>query len=106
MDALGQTGAVASVIISLDAIRAGARRAIEMDRDEGGAAIGVCDSDSRPQRNENIAVASHDHTIPVGLQNPLEPLGHIQRLVFLADPLPGNPAAIKSAVTGIDNNGA
>src|SRR5205807_8996861 len=43
MDALGQTSAVASVIISLDAIRAGARGAIEMHRDEGGAAIRVCD---------------------------------------------------------------
>src|SRR3954467_5230404 len=102
MNALGETGAVAAEIIGLDAVRSGARRAIEMDRDEAGAAIGIRDGDPRPQRNENVAVPGHDHAKPIGLENTLEALGDIERLILLADSLPGDTAAIKPAVAGID----
>src|ERR1051326_4840371 len=106
MDALREIRAVAPIIICLDPVRAGTRRAVEMNGDEGRAGISVRDRDPAAEGNENVAVPSHDNAIAARLQNALEPLGDIKGLVFLADPLAGNAAAIMSPVAGIDHDRA
>src|SRR4051794_23621367 len=106
MNAGSEAGAVAPVIVGLDPVRPYSRGAVEMNRNESRAAIGVRDRNTGRQRNKNVAVPRHNHAVPLGLQDPLQPLSHVERLVFLADSLARHAPAIKPAVTGIDDDRA
>jgi len=106
MNALRETRAVAPVIISLDAVRTGARGTIEMNRDEGRAGMGVGDRHPGRQRNENVGVARHNHTVSAGLKQPPQTKPDIEALVFLTDPLARDATAVVSAVAGVDDDRA
>ena len=106
MNAGGETSAVAAIIISLHAVGARAARGIEVNGDEGRAAVGIGDGHARPEGDEDITIARHDHPVTLGLKNAPQALGDVERQAFLADALIRNAAAIVPAMAGIDHNRA
>src|SRR5438045_586061 len=106
MNALRETRAVAPVIISLNAVRTGARGTIEMNRDEGRTGMRIRDRDPRRQRNKHVAVARHDHAVTAGREQPPQTKPYIEALVLLTDSLARDATAIVSAMSGIDDDGA
>ena len=75
-----------------------------MNRDESRVAIRIGDRHPRSQCNENILIASHDHSVAVVLQDAPQPLRDVECLVFLDNALTGNAATVVAAVTGINNH--
>ena len=104
VNARRQARAIAPVIVGFDAVGASARRTIEMNGDESRVAIRVSDRHPRSQRNENILIASHDHSVTVGLQDAPQAERDVEGLVFLGNALTGNTSAIVAPVTGINYN--
>jgi hypothetical protein len=75
-----------------------------VNADKNRAPVGIGDGDSRAESNENITAPRHHHTIPRGLEEGTQALGDVQRHHTFRNALTRNSAAIKAAVTGIDNN--
>ncbi len=76
-----------------------------MDADENGVAIRVSNCNARGQRHRNITVPGHDDAISARSEKRLEALRDIERHLFFWDPLTGNTAAVRTAVTRIDYDG-
>src|ERR1043166_3604038 len=106
MNSRGEGQALRAVKVCFDSASARARSRVEMNAYENCVPIGICNRDSCAERNEHVAVARHDHTIAGRLKNRLESLGDIEIHHALGDTLSWNSATIKSAVTGINDNGS
>lgn len=100
-----QSGAIATIVIGLDPIRAFARRRIEMDANEDRVPVAVGDSDTLAQADKHIAIACHDDAITRSSQIPGEPLGDIEGHDLFRNALPWNAAAVEPAMPGVDDHG-
>ena len=76
-----------------------------MDADEDCVAVAIGYARPFTERDKDIAVARHDHPVAGLAQSFFEPLGDVERHDFFRDPLPGNSAAIETAVAGVDHHG-
>src|SRR4051812_23952523 len=104
MNACGERGGIAAVVVGLNSIRAGARRGVKVDRNEGAATLSIRDRDPLAERDEVVAAARHDYAIAVLAQDRSETLRDVEREIFFANLLIRNAAAIKAAVAGVDHN--
>ena len=93
-----------AIEVGFNSVRAPARCGIEMDANENRIAVLVGNGHAGSERKENITVAGHDDAIAVRLKDGTEPLRDVEIHRFLHHALPGNAAAIESAVTGVDDN--
>src|SRR6266498_4660105 len=96
----GQT--VAAIKVCFDAIGAGASCRVEMDAQENCVAVRIGNSHPRAQRDKDIVLAGHDHAIALRGENLFKALRDLERHLLFRDPLPGNTAAIVTAVASID----
>src|SRR5438270_13927783 len=74
-----------------------------MNAYENGVAVRVGDCNSCSQRNKDIAVPRHHYVIALSGENISKALRHVERHVFLRDPLAGNSAAIMTPMSRIDD---
>ena len=78
---------------------------VEMDTDKDCVAVAIGYARPLTERDEDIAVARHDHPVTGLAQSCCEPLGDVERDDFFRHALSGNSAAIEAAVAGIDHHG-
>src|SRR5204862_7051489 len=76
---------------------------VEMNADEDGIPIRVCDRDSAWQWHKDIAVPGHDDAITGSGKEAFEALRHIQRHLFFWNSLTGNPTPIKTTMASVDH---
>ena len=100
----GELETLLAVEVRFNAVRASSRRSIKMNANKNGIAIGVRDCDACAEREEHVAIACHDHTIAIRLQDGSETLGNVEIHHFLRNALSGDASAIESAVAGVDND--
>src|SRR5881409_3844153 len=103
MNRRSERQAVAAVEISFYSARAGPFGGVEVNTHEDCIAIRVGDCNPCPQWNKDITVPSHHYAIAAGCQNISKTLRDIECHVFFCNPLAGNPAAIMTSMSRIDN---
>ena len=105
MNGRSERQAIAAIKICFNTAGAHTLCRVEVNADEDGVAVRVRDCNPRRQGHKDIAVPGHHYAIATGCQKAFKALRDVKGHFLFCNHLTGNPAAVKTAMTGIDYHG-
>ena len=102
MDGGSKGETITAVEVCFDSVRAAARGRVEVNTNENGVGIRICDCYALGQRHEDVAIACHDDAITGFLKERTQTKRDVESHRLFRYPLAGNAAAVETAMTGVD----
>ena len=75
-----------------------------MDGDENPVALAIGDGAALAEADKGVVAARHDHPITRRREPQPDALGHVEGIDFFRVRIAGHPAAVVTAVTGIEDD--